>query len=220
MTPSDRIRVYPGPPLRRLLDERGGEEQILHVLGGAGVSGVVNMVADRYQEIVRRSMPELTEKEWFACADALNGVWLSDAAGMYLGEIWIEIADSDRLNGLGEKWGIDAQDLARRLRGMPFAAVLAVVDVVERLWAQPQSNWSDRLRLLGALSEDTVPRTGESTAPFTDDQVSTLVELIRAGREADYWALCAAMGVINGPRLWDGTRRRLGLPVAGKEAAE
>jgi hypothetical protein len=219
MTPADRIHVYLGEPLRRLLDARATEE------AGYTASSLVNTVADRYQEMVRRSMPALSEREWMACADALNGVWLSSDAGgasLTLATVWAEIADADRLNGLGEKWGIDAQALARRLREAPYAEVVAVVDVVETLWSRPNTDWSARLRELGALPEDTEPRTGESTAPLTADQIRTLVELVETDRRADYDTLCAALGVTNAPALWIGTERRLRIlcPSCGQRASE
>src|SRR5262245_55968455 len=54
------------------------------------------------------------------------------------------------------------------------------------------------------------PQLGESTAPLTHDQVATLVELVRADRRADYDFLCSALGVMNGPELWTGIKRRAG----------
>ena len=52
------------------------------------------------------------------------------------------------------------------------------------------------------------PQLGESTGPLTDDQVATLVEMARADRREDYDFLCSALGVTNGPELWDGVKRR------------
>jgi hypothetical protein len=52
------------------------------------------------------------------------------------------------------------------------------------------------------------PQLGESTGPLTDDQVATLVEVARADRREDYDFLCSALGVTNGPELWDGVKRR------------
>jgi hypothetical protein len=104
----------------------------------------------RYHEVVRQSVPALTESEWMACCDALNGVWLCDPL-TGPGTLWAEIADADVLNGLGVKWGIDAQELARRLRAAPYASALAVIDVVERLWADPGAHFPTKLREWGIL---------------------------------------------------------------------
>lgn len=196
MSPADRIHVYVGEPLRRLLDTRGNR--------GEGASHVVNAVAARYLAVTAASLPALTEAEWMATADTLNGTWLDEGTIRYVAA---EIADADRLNGLGAKWGIDAQALARHLGAAPYAVRLAVVEIVERLWAQPSADWPALLASWGVLP--TTPRTGESTAPLSDEQVETLVELVRAGRRSDYDALCGALGVTNGPPLWDGLTRRL-----------
>lgn len=221
MSPSERIKLYIGPPLRALLDARGGAENDQHVLAGAGVSGIVNTAADRYQEILRRSVPVLTEAEWMACADALNGVWLSGEIA-YLSAVWTEIADADRLNGLGAKWGVDAQALAVRVGGLPYAAVVALVDIVERLWLRHEEDWAVRLRTLlegttGRLPppEDGAALAGAETgedAPLTDDQAEALVTAIRAGDRVTYEGLCAAWGIVNGEATWTATRARLGLP--------
>ena len=56
------------------------------------------------------------------------------------------------------------------------------------------------------------PQLGESAAPLTDDQVATLVELIRGDRREDYDFLCSALGVTNGTELWDRVKRRLLQP--------
>lgn len=197
MTPADRIHIYVGGPLRRLLDGRPDDP----------ASHAINAVVERYQTIVARSIPALTEAEWMATADALNGVALWHEAGCLP---WLEVADADRLNGLGAKWRVDAQALARRLHDAPYASVVAVIDVVERLWARVGDDWPTLLRAWGALPDDTVPRTGESTAPLTEDQVATLVELVGADRRDEYDGLCGALGVVNGPALWAGLQRRLG----------
>lgn len=226
MSPSRRLALYVGPPLRELLDARGGEGNDQHVLSGAGVSGIINTVADRYTEILRRSVPTLSEREWMACADALHGVWLTDA-GAYLAAVWIEIKDGDRLSGLGRKWGIDAHALAMRLREAPYAELVALVDLVERLWLRTDEDRSVRLRALldgttGALppltGRDALadPETGED-APLTDDQAEALVHAIRAGDRVTYDGLCAAWGVRNHGDVWRATRRRLHLDP-GREA--
>lgn len=234
---SKRLAVYLGPPLTRLLAARSGADQTQHVPGGAGLSGVVNMAVDRYQEIIRRSMPTLTEAEWMACADALNGVWLAGEAA-HLAVVWIEIEDGDRRNGLGAKWGIDALALARRLREAPYAAVVAVVDVVERLWRQTEADWSVRLRdLLDGTTGALPPPTGVAAlgdvetgadAPLSDDQAEALVSAIRSDDRVTYDGLCAAWGVLNHADLWRATRRRLRLdpgpaapcPQCGRPASE
>jgi hypothetical protein len=93
------------------------------------------MIAARYQEICRRHCPTLTLSEWCAVMDALNGIWLHDTSP--LTSIWAEVYDADRLNGLGQKWGVDAKALAQRIREYDYATLVALVDAVERWWAIP-----------------------------------------------------------------------------------
>lgn len=236
---SRRLSLYVGPPLRALLDERGGESEAHGSPAGGGVSGIVNTVADRYRECLRRSVPVLTEAEWMAVADALNGVWLAGDAS-HLAVVWAEIEDTDRLNGLGAKWGIDALALARRLRELPYAGLLAVVDVVERLWQDPGADWAVRLRDLlahtparlpppaGAAALGRVDLGDGETAPLTDDQAEALVSAIRAGDRASHDELCRAWGIRNAADVWRATRRRLRLdpgpeapcPHCGQPASE
>jgi len=130
---TSRTSLYLGAALRRLLDDRPE---------GAGLwtrSGLLNTVAARYAEIVRRHCPTLTLAEWCACMDALNGVWMqaqsTEEAGL-LTVVWAEVYDADRLDGLGVKWGCDARTLAERIREMDYAATVALVDAVERWWAR------------------------------------------------------------------------------------
>lgn len=96
------------------------------------LSGRLSTVAERYAAILDRHRPDLSEAEWNAVRDALNGVWLRDA--LSLRSIWAEIADADRLDGLGRKWGIDAQALAVRVRDMDTATLVALVEAVESWW--------------------------------------------------------------------------------------
>ena len=64
----------------------------------------------------------------------------------------------------------------------------------------------------GSARQGDRPQLGEGTGPLTDDQVATLVEMVRADRREDYDFLCSALGVTNGPELWDGVRQRACAP--------
>lgn len=114
-------------------------------------SALIAKIVARYDEVVRRSIPILLEKEWMLCADALNGVWLSDEPRHVL---WIdvEIADAIKLNRYDTKWKVDGAALMKKISALDYAARLAVVDVVERLWCDPQSDFSKKLREWKVLS--------------------------------------------------------------------
>jgi len=127
----NRLRINAGLPVQAAMRAGGNEYP----------SGRLNAIAERYLAIVEEQRPALARQEWLAIFDVLNGAALdnvraeSDSRGMpsWAG-IAIEIADADRLHGLGGKWGIDAQALARRIAGMPETARIAVVETAERFW--------------------------------------------------------------------------------------
>lgn len=118
-------------------------------------SGRMNNVIIRYGEIMRQECPAFTVSEWSAICDALNSCWLqaegpgTDPARF----IWAEIADADRLDGLGVKWGIDAAGLASRIQAMRYSEQCAIVDVVARFWKSSELNileTGELLRKVGA----------------------------------------------------------------------
>ena len=117
----ERLSVYAGEPIALVLT--GHDENR---------SARLNNVADRYLQIVGHDSPTWTEAQWSAVCDALNGCWLSDEASIRFA--WAEVADADRLNGLGAKWGIDATALAAEIRDMTHGQRVAVVEIVERFW--------------------------------------------------------------------------------------
>ena len=120
-----KLGVYMSKPLEALIQGRDGLDESL--------SGRLSTVAERYALIVEKHKPDMSEAEWNACRDALNGVWLRDA--LSLSAIWAEIYDADALNGLGAKWGIDAKALAHRVRDMNAAEKVALVEAVENWWS-------------------------------------------------------------------------------------
>lgn len=137
-----KIPIYAGPPIVRVLE--GHQDQR---------SARLNSVAERYLDIVSRDCPALSEAEWCAICDALNGYWMGagDAAGVRLA--WAEIEDADRLSGLGEKWGVDAQAIAGRLREYTAGQQVAVAEVVQRFWSHPDLPAREALELAGARIE-------------------------------------------------------------------
>jgi len=137
---ADRVSIYIGEALRRLLAERPED------LGMWTRSGLINSVAARYQETCRRHCPKLTLPEWLAVMDALDGVWLQSSihdAGLLMG-VWASVYDADRLRGLGDKWHCDAKKLAERIRDYDYATTVALVDAVERWWARPLEEHDDK----------------------------------------------------------------------------
>jgi Arc/MetJ-type ribon-helix-helix transcriptional regulator len=103
-------------------------------------SDVIRAAIARYYECCRRhlAMLGLTREELALCCDALNGVWLTadaDSGAAQLAVIWAGIADAIRLDGLAKKHGVDSEKLLARLQAATYADLVALVDFVERFWA-------------------------------------------------------------------------------------
>lgn len=94
----------------------------------------INRSLDRYHEILRRERVEriFSEAEWSALRDMLNGT-LSEPASMCAGSLAMGWADSLE-DGIAEKWGLDAAEMAEKLRALTYPQELAVIEAVERWW--------------------------------------------------------------------------------------
>lgn len=121
-----RVGLYLSPPIEAVLKGREERETL---------SGRIGSVAERYAAIIKAHRPRLTEAEWNACRDALNGRYLGDV-DMLPTVVWATIYDAGRLEGLGAQWGIDAQALAQRIQAMPPVEQIALVEAVEQWWAE------------------------------------------------------------------------------------
>ena len=119
-----KLGVYMSPALETLVQGREDHDTL---------SGRLGTVAERYVEIVKRHRPDLTYAEWNVCRDVLNGVWLRDAD--MIRSIWADIHDSTD-DGIGEKWAVDTKALADRIRTMPYAQLVALIEDVETWWAE------------------------------------------------------------------------------------
>lgn len=115
------------PAAQEALDQRAGES------GFYSRSGAVSRALERYAEVCRRHLPQLSREEWMLVCDALNGA-LIDPAGS-VAWCWAEVSDACTLNGAAEKWGVDGAALVSRLQALDYAGLVAVVDVAERFWA-------------------------------------------------------------------------------------
>lgn len=108
-------------------------EEALAVLGDTadGHSGRVNQIIIRYGDAVKEARPEFSRPEWLAIFDALNGSIIDEFS---LRLLWAEVSDADRLGGLGEKWGVDAQALAAKIRNLEYIGCCAVAEMTARFW--------------------------------------------------------------------------------------
>ena len=117
---SKRTTIYINPPIAAAL--RAGTESVSSRLGA---------VCGRYGEIVRRARiaARFTEPELDALRDCCNGT-LFDPAQLIDGAILANFEDS-LVDGLAEKWDIDPEALAAKLRGLPYSDQVALVEDIE-----------------------------------------------------------------------------------------
>lgn len=106
----------------------------------------------RYRAICKLDCPEMSENEWMACCDVMNGTWreaenyITDPA-KFIGR---SIKDSED-DGMGEKWGIDCKEFSARLDGMAYSSLCAIMEVVNRWWSDIETDYpSDKDRLIAA----------------------------------------------------------------------
>ncbi len=102
---------------------------------GDSLSGRLNQIVARYDDLIKESMPAFSKKEWCAIFDANNGAILSlddgaDMAHISTG-VWANVADSQ---GFREKWGVDSTKLAGRLRDLEPAQKIAVIEAIQTFW--------------------------------------------------------------------------------------
>jgi len=135
--------IWSGPPLRRLLEERAGAART--------PTGVVNAVADRYLEMVRRSAPTLAVAEWAVALEALRRRPPAKETAVALARLWDGIEDDldAAIRAAGrhpadtgssapppDLSGVDGAGLAAKLRRLSYPETVAVVDVAERFWSR------------------------------------------------------------------------------------
>lgn len=157
-----RYSIYPSPALDRVLSARLSSDE------GRSRSALISAIADRYAEVVARSMPLLSLPEWGLIFEAINGYWSRDHAYLSAHGIALEVADASNLNGADVQWGIDGNALVERIDGMPFASKIAILDASERFCAtntqpdgeipdnaDPFAHWRGPIRaIVGRLADD------------------------------------------------------------------
>lgn len=119
--------IHIGPQLEAIIGATGDET-------GITTSKRVNVIGDRYAEILRRERVEkmFSEAEWNALRDMLNGT-LNEPASLIAGSLaqgW----DDALQDGIAEKWGVDDFEMTRRLAGLSFPQQIAVIEAVEKWW--------------------------------------------------------------------------------------
>ena len=129
----------------------------------AGEEGKPNALAadrlERYVHLTRRALStlRLPREEALLLVDVLRGTLVDStfwaASGPALLAAEIEDAAED---GLGEKWGVDLDKLAARIRSWHPVTVLAITDAVQAWWNLTSSrenphSWDEALHAVGLL---------------------------------------------------------------------
>ena len=138
--PDSRLRLVAGPPLKAALRATGDEFP----------TGRVNAIAERYLAMIEAARPALHRQEWLAIFDALNGVGMADeiASLEHSRATWDTIAaEIASAPGLGEYWGINQQDLARRVYDLPQPGKIAIIETAQRFWVLAHLSDSQALDL-------------------------------------------------------------------------
>lgn len=133
MSSPKRFSIYASPALDRVLGDRLPPDASEGDFRSR--SSMLSAIADRYAEIIRRAMPDLSEGEWRLIFDVLNGCWTLDKPYIQAQGLAHQIEDGTTMDGLGEKWAVDGLALARRVADLPLASQLAIVDTAERFWS-------------------------------------------------------------------------------------
>ncbi|GIV22171.1 MAG: hypothetical protein KatS3mg023_3922 [Armatimonadota bacterium] len=104
--------------------------------GHGNRENVVNRDLSRYYTLLRVCLGAvaLSDQEWDYLRDALNGTIFSAELIPYLPHALADAVKDASFDGLGEKWGVDANALAGKILELSPAEALAVVDAVECWW--------------------------------------------------------------------------------------
>jgi hypothetical protein len=141
----DRRRTYTKTPPARQKSHRSTSIYLTPELDAAlkprvtertSRSEILAKIAGRYHALCERDRPALSVNEWRLVCDALNGVWMRECWALQT--VWAEIADAIKLDGLDSKHGVDGPALVTKLHGLTYGQTVALVDVVEHFWNDPQ----------------------------------------------------------------------------------
>ena len=96
-------------------------------------SETIRDIVKRYVEVCRRHRPDLERKEWYLIVDAFNGTIIDEQFA--LPNLAAQIEDAIALDDADKRHAVDGEALLRKLRNLTYAEKLAVVDIVDRFWA-------------------------------------------------------------------------------------
>lgn len=140
---SSHVQFQADSPLDRELEARVGD--------GGDPGATARRDLQRYYALLEHTRLTLnfTENEYLLMMEALNGsIFDENVAGL----IWAEVEDGIRMDHLDEKYGVDGQELIRRLRGLTLSQNMTFADAAERFWDRStEEDQRKRLRLVGLI---------------------------------------------------------------------
>lgn len=151
MTQKTKFSIYAGEHVRLVLE------------GHANRSGRLNDVAELFSLVAERDCPELSEPQWFAVCDALSLETHLESMAR-IGWAWVRLAAC--LDGLGDKFGINALSLAERLHNSTAGQRVAVAEIVDRYRRHikiPGMTPSEALKLAGARIAKSATSTSQQS---------------------------------------------------------
>jgi hypothetical protein len=123
----------------RLSDETENLCVVLSEFGETNWSGTINKIASRYNEVIARALPELSENERLAICQCYNGHMKPERVQDQVAGLEFTISegwqyDSNVRDLLGDESA--ARDLLEKVRGWSFVERVAVIDMTERFWGE------------------------------------------------------------------------------------
>lgn len=124
---SKQTKIY----ISKALDEAMG---VLQTDAFSSVTYRINVIGDRYNEIMRREKIEtlFTEDELWLIKDSMNGTISEPACAIE--NVWFGVEDSIDLDRLDEKWSVEKAPFMKKLKSLSFAQEVALVEHVEQFW--------------------------------------------------------------------------------------
>lgn len=93
------------------------------------------MYTEKYAD--REIQGKLTENEWKALADSLNGSLIDGAFRFASSALVAHTEDADKYDGIGDKWGVDISRLCEKIAKLSCSQVEAIYRRVESFWDNP-----------------------------------------------------------------------------------
>ncbi|AOD16781.1 hypothetical protein VB151_09435 [Xanthomonas fragariae] len=144
---AERFTLYAGEPIASIL--AGYEDNR---------SGRINQVAADYRQLIAALVPSFSGPQWQLLADVLDDGAL-DESGLKFA--WASVADSAE-DGMGEKWDVDVDDLAQRVRALSAPQLIALREVIAR-YRNSIDGSGDALELLQQCGAKVVADNAGST---------------------------------------------------------